>query len=209
MGLANGEDLSLRFSERSDKKQIGSSLTGFSKSWSLPVHKESYYDPTLTNVLKDNNASKLYFSYDKFERTLSLALSDCIGDPAPLRLYAYSAFLPRPIADVIKTGILSAVLTLGELNDNADLLAWRKIQQSEMDSVQVLKSDEKAEEIKDVGKKCIDACREILKKADESLRACSGESDEPVAQSHIALRGIVPDDDGIPDNTENRVFIGL
>ncbi|EER16462.1 hypothetical protein Pmar_PMAR021060 [Perkinsus marinus ATCC 50983] len=148
--------------------KLGVSLSGFSSAWNLPPHHEAYYDATLWNAIKPKTGTvSPRFTYERFTRTLSLSLSECVGNTAPIRLYAYCGFLPRPIADTIKTALLSKVSPDGTAVDgNSDVLVWRQIQKITFKP----KDEIPADELRVLYQRYVDSCQGILNKADAQLK---------------------------------------
>ncbi|KAF4667624.1 hypothetical protein FOL47_003463, partial [Perkinsus chesapeaki] len=127
----------LSFTSR-DGKAIGFSLKGFSESWGVFPHPDSYYDPLLLPLSGIYNKNK-YYDYEKLDRALSLSLSKNTGDTSVLKVYAYAAFLPRPVASYLKRQLLANISEDGKIKNTSDLLAWRSIQayQSKLDDPEV------------------------------------------------------------------------
>ncbi|KAF4659448.1 hypothetical protein FOZ61_004717 [Perkinsus olseni] len=148
--------------------KLGISLSGFSSAWHLPPHRDAYYDPTLWNAVQSKSGGGgPRFTYERFTRALSLSLSECTGSTAPIRLYVYAGFLPRPVADAIKTALLAKAAPAGELLDaDSDVMAWRRIQRLHLEA----DDPTSAEDIKELYHRYVTACQSVLDKAEATLR---------------------------------------
>ncbi|KAF4647760.1 hypothetical protein FOL47_004160, partial [Perkinsus chesapeaki] len=152
-----------------DGKSIGNSPLSFSKSWNIAPHSNSYYDP----VFHDKDRRR--FNYDRYDRSLGLALTQCVGDSSALQVYCHTTFYPRTIADVAKAAIMDEALTKDKtLNPNADILGWWRIQKVLQKDDAELATADTSEEIKGLYKKYVAASKRVLSKIKEVLSVQQG-----------------------------------
>ncbi|KAF4692612.1 hypothetical protein FOZ60_013093 [Perkinsus olseni] len=76
-------------------------------------------------------------------------------------------FLPRPVADAVKTALLAKAAPAGELLDaDSDVTAWRRIQRLHFEA----DDPTSAEDIKELYHRYVTACQSVLDKAEATLR---------------------------------------
>ncbi|KAF4721204.1 hypothetical protein FOZ63_012201, partial [Perkinsus olseni] len=76
-------------------------------------------------------------------------------------------FLPRPVADAVKTALLAKAAPAGELLDaDSDVMAWRRIQRLHFEA----DDPTSAEDIKELYHRYVTACQSVLDKAEATLR---------------------------------------
>ncbi|KAF4648475.1 hypothetical protein FOL47_003178, partial [Perkinsus chesapeaki] len=151
----------------SEGKPIGISLKALSKSWDIQQHWDGPREEGLDGI----RAKKGNWRWSKFCRLLDFALSGVQGSAAPLRLLAYSFFLPRSVVAELRQMVVDHIVAIGsdgksELNKEADIFSWRLIREPDTDASQ---SSVYMTTIKGAYEKWVNKCADLCKTVEDKM----------------------------------------
>ncbi|KAF4651571.1 hypothetical protein FOL47_000313 [Perkinsus chesapeaki] len=164
-----------------DGRTIGISLKALSSSWGIYQHPDAPREEGLEGIRFHGKGT---WRWSRFRRQLDFALNGVQGTTSPLRLLAYSLFLPRAIVGELRDLVTQHILTKDTngkqcLKQKADLFAWKQIVEPPADLEDPSKF---LGEVKDAYAKWTSKCTEFCTKVEKMMDELegSGEASHPV-----------------------------
>ncbi|KAF4685216.1 hypothetical protein FOZ60_006763 [Perkinsus olseni] len=148
---------------------IGTSLKALSSQWKILQHPDAPHEEGLEGLRMQKG-----WRWSRFRRQLEFALSGVQGDSSPLRLLAYSFFLPRSVVAELRDLITQHIIEKGPdgkvaLIQSASIFAWKSIREPVVDDKDSAEVSIFLTEIRSAYESWTKQCSTLCQKVEKSM----------------------------------------